>query len=100
MSLDTSLLCIAIRDKRVITMVYAGHRRIVEPYIHGNTSAGIEVLLGFQRQGGSTSGYRSSWRTFHVAKISCLELTNIAFLFQQESYHPTAREVSTIHCQV
>jgi predicted DNA-binding transcriptional regulator YafY len=73
------LLASAIREQRVVTFTYAGHARTVEPHTCGIGSTGEAILHGFQTEGGSGSGPAAGWRTFTVAKIENLVVTEHRF---------------------
>ena len=72
-------LAAAVRERRVVTFRYDGHERRVEPHACGVGSAGTEILHGYQFDGGSASGAGPGWRTFSVAKISALAVTERRF---------------------
>lgn len=90
-------ICEAIRGRRLLSVVYGDRARIVEPYIHGLTSDGTEVLLCYQREGESASRL-GSWRTLHLDRLQAVQLTDVTFPFNQADFDPTAREVRSIHC--
>src|SRR5436853_3890401 len=46
----------AIKNKEVITFVYNGEPRVVEPQTYGISVGGHDVLRAWQREGGSASG--------------------------------------------
>lgn len=89
-------LCQAIRRRRLVRLTYGGYGRTVEPYIHGSTSAGREVLLCFQVEGGSASSDPSPWRLLHLDRVSELRVLQTAFAPRDES--PESREVPVVHC--
>jgi hypothetical protein len=94
------VICNAIHSRRLLALTYGMHRRVVEPYIHGWTLDGVEVLLCYQREGESTSGFRTSWRTLHVDRIVEPELLDVVFAFDQADYDESAPEVRFVHCKV
>lgn len=69
----------AIRELRVITFVYEGHSRTVEPHACGLARSGESVLHGYQTEGGSASGTVPGWRTYAVDKIESLRVTDTRF---------------------
>lgn len=89
-------ICRAVRRGLLVRLTYGGHERIVEPYIHGSTSSGREVLLCFQVQGGSASNDPSPWRLLHVDRVTELHVLETAFAHREES--PESREVPLVHC--
>lgn len=89
-------LCRAVRRGLLVRLTYGGHERTVEPYIHGSTSSGREVLLCFQVQGGSASNDPSPWRLLHVDRVTALHVLETTFAPREES--PESREVPLVHC--
>jgi hypothetical protein len=77
----------AVAERRVVTFLYQGHPRVVEPHACGiATATGEAVLHGFQTGGGSTSGALPAWRTFSVAKITSLVATGERFAEARPGY--------------
>lgn len=95
-------LCEAIGRRRLLRLTYGGEVRLVEPYLHGVRNPNTEVLVCFQRSGGSKSGASSGWKALHVAAIEAAEITDIAFVGDQESFNPTGSSynITSIHCLV
>lgn len=89
-------LCRAVRRCLLVRLTYGGYERIVEPYIHGSTSSGREVLLCFQVEGGSASSDPSPWRLLHLDRVTALSVLETAFAPREES--PQSREVPIVHC--
>ena len=83
---ERGVVCEAIRMRRLLFLSYGGHARIVEPYVHGRTSAGIEVLLCFQREGSTSSGYRSHWRALHLGRIEHADMLGVHFPFTRPEF--------------
>ena len=50
-------------EHRVVTLVYQGLRRTVEPHLIGMHEAGEPLLVGYQTGGFSGSGEVPGWRT-------------------------------------
>lgn len=69
----------AIRELRVVTFVYQGHARTVEPHACGIARSGEAVLHGYQTEGGSASGAVPGWRTYALDKIASLTVTDTRF---------------------
>lgn len=77
----------AVKARRVVTFVYQGQPRTVEPHACGITvTSGEAVLHGYQIEGGSASGIPPGWRTFSVAKISEFALTEKTFAAPRTDY--------------
>ena len=94
-----SAICAVIKKRAVIQFYYDGGTRIVEPYCHGTSTAGNEVLRGFQLGGHSVSGEPIRWKLFEVAKITDLQETGRRFNNLRPGYKPLDRGMSSVHCQ-
>lgn len=93
-------LCRAIEDRRIVQFEYDGHRRVVEPHCHGESTADHDVLRGFQVGGESESDDLPGWRLFDTAKMSDLSVTDEPFSGEREGYTPTDPDVVEVYCQV
>lgn len=93
-------VCSAIHDRAVVEFNYDGGLRIVEPHAHGNSTAGHEVVRGYQTEGYSRSGKPEGWRLFDVPKIEGLRQTGDRFLQDRPSYSPDDRQMKSVHCHV
>jgi hypothetical protein len=67
----------AIRQKRLIELVYKERRRIVEPHDYG-IHRGVVKLFGFQ-VGGSSSSPLPNWRWMEVNSLSDILVLNRTF---------------------
>lgn len=94
------VICDAIRRRAVIAFTYDGGRRVVEPHCHGVSSAGNEVLRGFQTGGSSGSGEPVGWKLFEVAKIQRLRPQGSTFAAARPGYTPADSAMDHIHCHV
>ncbi len=91
----------AIRMRAVLQFCYEGGTRMVEPYCHGTSTAGHEVLRGFQTGGYSYPGSSPvGWRLFDVTKITSLRQTGDQFWCNRDGYTPHDREMKSVHCHV
>jgi hypothetical protein len=93
-------VCEAIRTRRLLSVRYGTRLRVLEPYVHGKTAEGAEVLLCYQREGETQSGYRSHWRTLHLAKIEDIRVLDVSFPFLRSEYDGQTPEIRTVHCHV
>ncbi|GMR11531.1 MAG: hypothetical protein BMS9Abin28_2366 [Anaerolineae bacterium] len=93
-------ICAAILKRAVVEFTYEGRTRMVEPYAHGISAAGNEVLRGYQTGGASQSGEPVAWKLFAVAEIINFRETRDTFTQSQLGYNPNDRGMSTVHCHV
>ena len=58
----------AIRQRRMLEIEYKGHRRVVQPHIHGENQQGHDALSGVQVAGGSNTG-ELGWKSFLLDEV-------------------------------
>lgn len=93
------LICKAIKERIVIQFSYDGHTRIVEPFLLGYLSDTDNFVLSAYRVGGY-SRTRSSppWRTFIVAEMSSITLTDMVAQSNRRGYNRRDSRMSRIVC--
>jgi len=95
-----NLICQAIKSKSLIVFEYDGGIRNIEPHCYGLSSAGNEVLRGFQVSGSSSSGEYIGWKLFSLKKISNLGLLNQTFINSRPDYNPNDSQMASIFCRI
>ena len=93
-------ICSAIKTKRIITFYYDGGLRRIEPYCHGVTKKGNELLRAFQISGYSRSGNPIGWKLFSLSKIANLKILDDTFQSIRRDYNPKDSAMSRIFCKV
>lgn len=93
-------ICDAIQRRAVIQFYYGGGTRTVEPHCHGTSTAGNEVLRGYQTGGYSESGKPVEWKLFDVSEISSLSITNQIFTQNRPLYNSNDKAMRAVHCRV
>lgn len=93
-------ICSAIRSRQVLRFSYDGGWRTVEPFCHGISTAGHEVLRGYQTGGYSESGNPVGWKLFQVSKIAGLMPTGQTFAGARPGYNPNDAAMAAVHCHV
>jgi hypothetical protein len=93
-------MCAAIRGRAVIQFYYGGGLRTAEPYCHGTSHAGNEVLRAYQTGGFSESGNPIGWKLFEVGEISIIRQTGATFSTNRSGYNPNDSHMMSIHCRV
>ena len=73
------LLRTALRERRVVRFRYRGLTRWVQPHALGRLRNGRNALLGWQASGDSRSTPPPGWRTFLLAQIDDLRVTDDQF---------------------
>lgn len=70
----------AIKLRRVLTVIYDGDRRTVEPHTYGINSAGNEALSCYQIAGVSSSGKPEGWKMLLISKLGTVTMTERTFV--------------------
>lgn len=86
----------AIENRQIITFLYEGLNRGVEPFTLGRLHNGTLALSGFQITGRSQSGGIPDWRLFEVGKISRLEVHEEVFTRLRPGYNRRDSRMSRI----
>jgi hypothetical protein len=97
---DTTIICEAIRKRLLLEFRYNGLPRVVEPYCHGTSTRGVEVLRAVQVGGSSNSGGFGYGKLWTVAEITALRLTTETFPADDPNYHPDDSDINSIHCRI
>ena len=69
----------AIRQRRVLSVLYDGCSRTVEPHVYGINSAGHEAVSCYQVGGGSSSGKAEGWKMLLISKLGTVTMTEQKF---------------------
>jgi hypothetical protein len=87
----------ALLNSKVLEFSYGGQPRIVEPQSYGlSKKTDHPIMRGYQRAGGSISGYTRGLRLFDVAKISSLRQTGEQFSEAQPGHNPNDSAMSKV----
>lgn len=94
--MKTSVICDAIKNRRVLSFSYEFKTRRVEPHLLGHDKDGDLTLSCWQLSGGSGTGFRD----FHVAKLTALSITEDGFEGPRRGYNPNDKTMSRILCRL
>ncbi|KYK38438.1 MAG: hypothetical protein AYK18_17155 [Theionarchaea archaeon DG-70] len=94
------MICSAIRSRNAIHFYYNGGFRTAEPFCHGASKNGIELLRAYQVEGHSESGNPAGWKLFRVEKIQHLTVTDNHFKGTRPLYNPDDSAMKVIYCRV
>jgi hypothetical protein len=97
---DRSIICEAIRKRLLLEFRYRGLPRVVQPYCHGISTRGAEVLRGIQVGGSSNSGGFGYGKLWAIADISALHITTETFAADDPNYDPDDSALKSIHCRI
>lgn len=97
-----TVLCEAIKSRRLLEITYRGGLRLVEPYSHGFSRERREVLVAFQRTGESDSGHVQGWKAFHVDEMGEVVILDVPFMVNQAGYRGGgySKNLGEVHCCV
>lgn len=91
----------AVEKRRVVTFVYRGHPRVVQPAAVGFRFSTLNRLMrGYQVGGSSSSRRLPDWRVFTIAKMRQLVITDEVFGEDPPGYRRGDRSMSRIYAQL
>ena len=93
-------ICNAIKTKSLLSFIYHGHPRIVQPHTYGIDEKGHKALRAYQIGGTSGSDHIPAWRIFHEADIRALTISAETFLSPHTLYKRGDTFFATILCQL
>lgn len=90
----------AIQNRNLISFVYDGYSRIVEPHTLGVDGKGHGALRAYQVAGGSGSGEFVGWKIFHVSEMRSLTVLPQHFAGARQGYKRGDKAFSVIHAEL
>src|SRR5689334_23051015 len=96
----SGIVCDAIRTRSRIAFDYQGKHRVVEPYCHGVSTRGAEVMRAVQVGGQSSSGGLGLGKLWYVADMLNARLLEEQFDPDDPNYNPNDTAMKTIHCRI
>ena len=84
----------------VIRFYYEDGFRIVEPFCHGESTAGNDVLRAFQIGGYSKSGNPRGWKLYEISKMTNLSILEDTFDGRRPHYNPNDTGMVRYYCRV
>jgi hypothetical protein len=97
---DKDIICDAIRKRLLLEFRYRGLPRVVEPYVHGVSTRGVEVLRAVQVGGSSNSGGFGYGKLWTVTDITALRVMTESFPADDPNYDPNDSGMQSIHCRI
>jgi hypothetical protein len=86
----------AIADRRQLSFLYKGAKRVVEPHTYGQQANGIDALSAWQLSGGSGTGFRM----YLIQDMSALIALEAVFAAPRPEYRRTDRRFALIYAEV
>jgi len=96
MATPSGIICEAIENKNIITFVYLGSQRVVEPHLLGINKSDHLILSAWQLSGGSEQG----WRPFRLDRLSGLVITEDDFPGPRSEYNSDDSTMVSIRCRL
>lgn len=93
------LICRAMRERKLLEVVYHQRQRLVAPHIFGIDTTGAETLSCYQVAGGTTGGDRQGWKSFKTCELVVKQISTLHFHPRPE-YQPNDRAMVTVYCRV
>src|SRR4026209_1977469 len=100
MNEQRSAICEAIRKRLLLEFRYGGLPRVVEPYAHGISTRGTEVLRAVQVGGSSNSGGFGYGKLWTVEEITALRITTESSPAAAPNNTPADRGIKSTHCRI
>lgn len=90
----------AIQTKCLLSFVYDGFQRVVEPHTYGIDTKGHTALRAYQVRGGSESGEYVGWKLFHVDQMQQVAVVTQHFSGPRPKYTRGDKAFQVIHAQL
>ncbi len=95
-----SIVCDAIRARRLLRFVYDGYERIVEPHIYGINTANHEVVSAYLVGGWSASAPSPGWRNYLIHEMDDIHALSEGFTKTRPEYNPSDRHLRQVFCRL
>jgi hypothetical protein len=95
-----TLICDAIRARRLIRFVYDGYERVAEPHLYGISTANHEVLSAYLVGGWSASEGAPGWRKYLVRDMHDVHALADSFTGSRPGYNPEDRQMGQVFCRL
>jgi hypothetical protein len=90
----------AIQNRNLLSFVYDGFTRTVEPHTYGTDTKGHLALRAYQVSGGSESGEYVGWKLFHVQNMQSVTVQPKTFASARTGYKQGDKAFITIRAQL
>jgi hypothetical protein len=90
----------AIHSHNLLSFVYDGFRRTVEPHTYGLDNKGHMALRAYQVSGGSDSGEYVGWKLFHTQEMLGLMVEPQTFLGPRQGYKRGDKAFASIKAEL
>lgn len=95
-----TLICDAIRSRRLVRFIYDGYERVAEPHLYGISTANHEVLSAYLVGGWSASEGAPGWRKYLVVDMHDIHALAESFDGPRPGYNPEDRQMRQMFCRL
>ena len=95
-----TLVCDAIRTRRLVRFVYEGYERIVEPHTYGINTQNHEMLSCYLVGGWSASKPEAGWRNYLVRDMHDVHVLAEPFAAARAGYNPQDDAFRQVYCRL
>ena len=95
-----TLLCDAIRARRLLRFVYEGYERIVEPHAYGINTQNHEMLSCYLVGGWSASKPEAGWRNYLVREMHDVHVLAEPFTAARPGFNPQDDAFRQVYCRL
>ena len=93
-------LCDAIATRRLLMFGYGGVVRVVEPHLHGRTTAGHEALSAWVRPGWTQADPEGGWRMYRLDGVERVQALPEHFDGPRPGFNPDDPHFAEIFCRL
>lgn len=97
---STTVVCEAIRARRLLTFEYDGYTRVVKPHGVGQSTASEDMLLAWFVWGHSASGREPGWRMYRLAEMRTVRVLEEEFAGPREGFDLQGARLGRVECVV
>lgn len=94
-----SMIEMCIAHRWLLSFVYDGHPRVVEPHLVGYSTTGKQLVRAYQVDGESEHGKILGWRLFDVEKMTSPGYQLTCFTPRPE-YNPEDKQIPRVIARV
>lgn len=90
----------AIQGRNLLSFMYDGYRRMVEPHTYGTDTKGHTALRAYKVGGGSESGEYVGWKLFHTNEMHGVTVQPLTFAGTRPGYKRGDKAFASIKAQL
>ncbi len=95
-----TMVCDAIRSRRLLRFVYEGYERIVEPHVYGINTQSHEMLSCYLVGGWSASKAEAGWRNYLVREMHDVQVLAEPFAETRAGFNPQDDAFRQVYCRL